>query len=107
MDRAVAYSRMRTLFIHARQIYPSHPRLSERAISIARNISTRTRTRMPREFKILFCRRCGNPLLSSEAVTVRVKSRRQRHLVMRCRRCGWIRRMSMVKMKAATMKRRG
>jgi len=88
------------LFRHARLIYPSHPRLSERAVSIARDISTRTRARMPREFKLLFCRRCGNPLLSPEAVAVRMRGGRQKHLVMTCRRCGWVRRIPVIKMKA-------
>ncbi|MFB0551660.1 MAG: hypothetical protein ACETVV_03810 [Nitrososphaeria archaeon] len=103
-SKAFAYTRIRMLFRHARLIYPSHPRLSERAISIARNISTRTRTRIPRKNRMLFCRRCGNPLLSPEATTVRMRSGRQKHLVVRCRRCGWIRRIPVVETKTFKMK---
>jgi len=39
-------------------------------------------------------------LLSAEAVAVRMRGGRQKHLVVTCRRCGCIRRIPVIKMKA-------
>ncbi len=60
--RDLAMQRMERLFSLAAEAHDSHPERSSRYVQIARQISTRTRVRMPRHLKRLFCRHCGGYL---------------------------------------------
>ncbi|MGV8175506.1 MAG: ribonuclease P protein component 4 [Methanothrix sp.] len=58
-SRDLALERMERLFVLADAAQAEHPERSDRYVQIARRISTRTRVRMPRALKHLFCRHCG------------------------------------------------
>lgn len=89
---AIAKSRIKRLFDFAKAYVETDPEAAEEAIDIARRIAQRVRIRLPKEYKILFCRRCGNFFLKPRSFTVRVRPRRSTHVVVRCNRCGWTRR---------------
>jgi len=65
--RDLAMQRMERLFSLAAEAHDSHPERSSRYVHIARQISTRTRVRMPRHLKRLFCKHCGGYLSASNS----------------------------------------
>jgi ribonuclease P protein subunit RPR2 len=64
---------MERLFSLAAQVHEIHPERSKRYVQIACRISTRTRVRMPRSLKRLFCKHCGG-YLSPIACRVRLRN---------------------------------
>ena len=64
-SRDLALQRMERLFVLAEEMHRVHPERSKR------RISTRTRVRMPRSLKRLYCRHCGS-YLSPENSRVRL-----------------------------------
>ncbi len=76
--------RMERLFLLAEQAHATHPERSDRYVQIARKISSRTRVRMPRLLKRLFCRHCGGFL---SAATARVRLH-EGLLTTTCLKCG-------------------
>ncbi|MDD2836365.1 MAG: ribonuclease P [Methanothrix sp.] len=65
--RDLALQRMERLFMLAAAVHAAHPERSYRYVQIAKKICSRTRVRMPRPLKRLFCKHCGSFL--SPAVT--------------------------------------
>jgi ribonuclease P protein subunit RPR2 len=63
--RDLALQRMERLFELAALAHTAHPQRSDRYVQIARKICTRTRVRMPRSLKRLFCRHCGSFLTAA------------------------------------------
>jgi ribonuclease P protein subunit RPR2 len=82
--RDLALQRMERLFVLAAVAHVAHPERSDRYVQIARKICTRTRVRMPRLLKRLFCRHCGS-FLSPTAMRVRL---REGVLTTTCLLCG-------------------
>jgi ribonuclease P protein subunit RPR2 len=82
--RDLAVQRMERLFVLADAAHSTHPERSDRYVQIARKISTRTRVRMPRNLKRLFCRNCGC-FLSPDKARVRLH---QGVLTATCLSCG-------------------
>jgi ribonuclease P protein subunit RPR2 len=82
--RDLAVQRMDRLFMLATAAHEAHPERSDRYVQIARKISTRTRVRMPRSLKRLFCRHCGS-FLSPAGTRVRL---REGVLTTTCLLCG-------------------
>ena len=82
--RDLAVQRMERLFSLAEEEHRAHPERSDRYVQIARRISTRTRVRIPRPLKNLFCRHCGR-FLPASAVRLRL---REGMLTTTCLYCG-------------------
>ncbi|VVB70610.1 Ribonuclease P protein component 4 [uncultured archaeon] len=82
--RDLALQRMERLFMLAAAVHSAHPERSDRYVQIARRISTRTRVRMPRLLKRLFCKHCGS-YLSASVSRVRL---RDGVLTTTCLSCG-------------------
>ena len=82
--RDLALQRMERLFVLAGAVHAAHPERSDRYVQIARKICTRTRVRMPRLLKRLFCRHCGS-FLTAAATRVRL---REGVLTTTCLLCG-------------------
>ena len=73
--RKLARKSMKELFELAEKERVMHPERSHRYVEIARNISMRTRTRIPRHFKRRFCNRCHRFLYGSNC-RVRTKNKK-------------------------------
>ena len=82
--RDLALQRMERLFALAGAVHATHPERSDRYVQVARKICTRTRVRMPRLLKRLFCRHCGS-FLTAVATRVRL---REGVLTTTCLLCG-------------------
>jgi ribonuclease P protein subunit RPR2 len=61
-------------------------------IKIAKNMSSKTKIKIPKIYKRFICRRCSIPLIPGRTLRVRIKVRRQKHMVYTCLECGLTRR---------------
>ncbi|MCE4620136.1 MAG: ribonuclease P Rpr2/Rpp21/SNM1 subunit [Desulfurococcales archaeon] len=60
---------------------------------LIRELSSSTRTRIPRRIKRWMCKQCNIPLIPGVTATVRLRRQGKfSYLVIRCRHCGWIHR---------------
>jgi len=66
--------------------------LADRYAELAFKIAMRARVRLPRKYKLRICRKCRKYLLPGVTASIRIRSRRETHLVVRCLRCGYMRR---------------
>ena len=99
MLKAIAEERIRRLFEFAKAYAESNPEAAENAVAIARRIAQRARVRIPKKYRLMFCKKCGNLFLKPGSFTVRVRPRRSTHVVLRCLRCGWTKRYPAVREK--------
>ncbi len=87
------------LFSEAAKLYNTLAELKGDELIIARSklrmlkrLAMKTGIRLPRKYKRLLCKKCGELLIPGRTVRVRVKSRRQKHVVQTCLNCGYMRR---------------
>lgn len=85
---SIALSRIRRLFSLAVEMLETRPDLSQRYVEIARKIAMRTRTRLPKEYRLLVCRHCKKFIFPGVSSRVRLQPRREPHLVITCLYCG-------------------
>ncbi|MEM0456671.1 MAG: ribonuclease P [Nitrososphaerota archaeon] len=90
--KSIARDRVERLFEFAKAYVQSDPEAAREAVSIARRIAQRARLRIPKPYKLMFCRKCGNLFLEPRSFSVRIRDRRSTHVVVRCLKCGWMRR---------------
>lgn len=86
--REIALGRIKRLFNLAFEMLDKRPDLSQRYIEIARRISMRTRTRIPKENRLLICRHCKKFIFPGVSSRVRIQPRREPHIVITCLYCG-------------------
>lgn len=86
--RKLALKRINTLFNLAIEMLHERPDLAQRYVEIARKIAMRTRTRIPRENRLLICRHCKKFIFPGVSARVRTQPRREPHIVVTCLYCG-------------------
>ncbi len=86
--KRLALQRIDILFRLAREAVHEEPELAQRYVEIARRIAMRARVRIPREYRRLICRRCKKFILPGVSCRVRIKQRREPHIVITCFHCG-------------------
>ncbi|WXG45334.1 MAG: ribonuclease P [Candidatus Atabeyarchaeum deiterrae] len=86
----IARERIRRLLSLAENSLANDPDLAREYVDIASRIGMRCKVRLPRSWKWRICRGCNTLLYPGLNCTVRVRSRRERHLVIRCLSCGRI-----------------
>ena len=94
--RLLAEKNIKDLFELAEKEYSVHPERSHRYVEIARNISMRTRTRIPRFLKRRFCNKCHHFLVYGRNCRVRTKNTK---VVITCLDCGNVMRIPFVREK--------
>lgn len=94
--RSYALKNIVNLFELAEKEYLLHPERSHRYIEVARNISMRTRTRIPSSLKRRFCNKCHHFLMHGKNCRVRTKNAK---VVITCLDCGTIMRIPFVREK--------
>ncbi len=92
--KKLALSRIKILIRNATDIFKEDRSLSRRYITLARKISTKTRTKMPREFKRLFCKGCNTIFIPTKTCRVRTTDGKVSYS---CLNCGKITRFSFAK----------
>jgi len=93
--RKLAKKSINQLFDLAEEECSMHPERSHRYVEIARNISMRTRTRIPRRLKRRFCSKCFHYLYSKNC-RVRTKNKK---VVITCLDCGNVMRIPFIREK--------
>lgn len=86
--REIALGRIERLFDLAIKMLDERPDLSQRYVEIARKIAMRARVRIPREKRMLICRHCKRFIFPGVSMRVRIRERREPHIVITCLYCG-------------------
>jgi ribonuclease P protein subunit RPR2 len=87
--KAIAKQRIQVLFEQAEVVGRVNPELSSRYVASARKIAMAARIRLPWEFKRRTCKRCNTLFVYGENCRVRVRQKREPHVVITCLKCGW------------------
>ena len=86
--RRMAIQRIRRLFRLAREIVNEDPALAQSYVNMARKVAMTARVRLPKEYRRQVCRHCKSFILPGVNCRVRIKQRREPHLVITCLNCG-------------------
>ncbi len=86
--KSIARQRIQTLFLLARETYHKDPDLAQRYVDIARRIAMAAKIPLPKEYRRQVCRHCKSFILPCVSCRVRIKQRREFHLVITCLKCG-------------------
>lgn len=86
--RRIAKQRVQALFLLAMETYRADPLLAQRYVDIARRIAMAAKIRLPTEYKRMVCRHCKSFILPGVNCRVRIKHRREPHVVITCLKCG-------------------
>jgi ribonuclease P protein subunit RPR2 len=86
--RRIAAQRIQMLFFQARETFRQNPALAQRYVNMARKIAMAAKIRLPTEYRRLVCRHCKSFILPGRNCRVRIKQRREPHLVITCLNCG-------------------
>lgn len=97
--RRIATQRVQTLFRLANETISEDPSLAQRYVKIARKIAMAARIHLPKEYRRQVCRHCKSFILPGVNCRVRIKQRREPHVVITCLNCGKQMRMPMRKKK--------
>src|SRR3990172_9652810 len=82
--RQIAEHRIRVLFEQADTVYKTNPRLSSRYVEIARRIAMSAKVRMPLKYRRRICKKCNSLLVHGSNCRVRLKQKREPHVVVTC-----------------------
>ena len=88
MIKRVALRRVQTLFRLAREIAHEDFSLAQRYVDIARRIAMAAQVRLPKELRRQVCRHCKRFILPGVNCRVRIRQRREPHVVITCLNCG-------------------
>ncbi|MGB9683794.1 MAG: ribonuclease P protein component 4 [Candidatus Bathyarchaeales archaeon] len=86
--RHIAKQRIQALFRLAREVYHENPRLAQRYVDVARRVAMAAKIRLPMEYRRMVCRHCKSFILPGVSCRVRVRQRREPHVVITCLNCG-------------------
>ncbi|MCX8151061.1 MAG: ribonuclease P [Candidatus Bathyarchaeota archaeon] len=86
--RQVTRQRIDVLFQQALNISKYNPELAQHYVVTARKIAMAARIRLPTNYKRRICKNCHLVLLYGRNCRVRIKSRREKHVVVTCLGCG-------------------
>jgi ribonuclease P protein subunit RPR2 len=86
--KQLARQRVQILFQQAKNTYKANPALASRYVETARKIAMSARIRLPTVYKRQVCRSCNAFLVPGETSRVRIKPRREPHIVITCLKCG-------------------
>lgn len=86
--KQIARQCIQTLFYLARETFNEDPSLAQRYVDIARKIAMAARIHLPKQYKRQVCRHCKSFILPGINCRVRIKQRREPHVVITCLNCG-------------------
>jgi ribonuclease P protein subunit RPR2 len=86
--KRIAIQRVKTLFCLAKNIFNEDPPLAQRYVDTARKVAMAARIRLPTEYRRMICRHCKSFILPGVNCRVRVKQRREPHVIITCLNCG-------------------
>lgn len=86
--KKIAKERINILFQQAEKEFKKHPERSNRYIELARKISMKYQVKIPKKLRRRFCHKCYKFLMPGENCKIRTKSKKEKHLVIKCLECG-------------------
>ena len=86
--KQIARQRIQILFEQAKQVCKTDPQLAMQYIKSARKIAMAAKIRLPVEFKRETCKNCNALLVQGYNCRVRIKQKREPHIVITCLNCG-------------------
>jgi ribonuclease P protein subunit RPR2 len=87
--KQIARQRIRVLFEQANVARKGNPKLSSRYVDTARKIAMAAKIRFPQDFRRRVCKKCNTFFVYGENCRVRVRQKREPHVVITCLNCGW------------------
>ena len=100
--KQIAKQRIQILFQQAKGVYRDNPQLSSHYISTARKIAMAAKMPLPTVYKRQICKNCSTLLVPGENCRVRIRQKREPHVVITCLSCGGKTRISLKKKKEKT-----
>jgi ribonuclease P protein subunit RPR2 len=100
--KQIAKQRIAVLFQQAEKARRENPQLASRYVEVARKIAMAAKIRLPLEYRRRVCRNCNALLVLGDNCRVRVKQRREAHVVVTCLACGHQARVLIRKKKGAS-----
>jgi ribonuclease P protein subunit RPR2 len=85
--KRIAKQRVQKLFCLAMQSFNKDPLLAQRYIDIVRKIAMASNISIQKEHKYKICRYCKSFILPGRSCHVRIKQRREPHIVITCTNC--------------------
>lgn len=86
--KQIARQRIQTLLDEAKKAGRSDPKLAAGYVKSARKIAMAARVRLPDDFRRQTCRSCDALFVMGYNVRVRVKQKREPHVLITCLNCG-------------------
>jgi ribonuclease P protein subunit RPR2 len=86
--KQIARQRVNILFQQAKNVYRDNPQLSSRYVATARKIAMAARIPLPAEYKRQICKKCNTLLVQGDNCRVRIRQKRESHVVITCLSCG-------------------
>jgi ribonuclease P protein subunit RPR2 len=86
--KQIAYQRIAILYAQAQNLRRSNPQLAAEYVGLARRVAMAARLRLPLEFRRQTCRCCNSFFVHGVNCRVRVKQKREPHVVVTCLNCG-------------------
>jgi ribonuclease P protein subunit RPR2 len=86
--KQIAKQRILILFVQAKKVYKTNPKLAMQYVVSARKIAMAAKTRLPNEFKRGTCKKCNSLFVQGINCRVRIKQKREPHVVVTCLNCG-------------------
>jgi ribonuclease P protein subunit RPR2 len=86
--KQIARQRIEILFEQAKKVARTDPKLATQYVLSARRIAMAAKIRLPTEFKRQTCKECNAMFVHGVNCRVRVKQKREPHVVITCLNCG-------------------
>jgi ribonuclease P protein subunit RPR2 len=86
--KQIAKDRITILFAEAKKIGRTNPKLAAKYVDSARRIAMAAKIRLPLEFRRETCKECNSLFVHGVNCRVRVKQKREPHVVITCLNCG-------------------
>ena len=100
--KQIAKQRIQVLFQQAKKVYRDNPQLSSRYVETARKIAMAAKIRLPAMYRRQICKHCNMLLVQGANCRVRIKQKREPHIVVTCLNCGHKTRILLRKKKEKT-----
>ena len=86
--KQIARQRTQILFEQAKKVFKTDPKLAEQYVASARRIAMAAKIRLSIEFRRETCKECNALLVQGVNCRVRIKQKREPHVVVTCLNCG-------------------
>ncbi len=88
VTKQIARQRVQVLFELAETMHKINPQLARRYVELARKIAMSARLGLPTDYTRRICKECNTLLVPGESSRVRIRPRREPHVIVTCLNCG-------------------